>query len=85
VEAPYVQLFFYQRDHSQWLEACGLDCQTLAVFCRGPSSEHPNLPEQQDPEGTPRSSPTCKDHPLKGPPPRKGIPPSRELLTSLLI
>jgi hypothetical protein len=43
VEVPYVQLFFYLRNHSEWLEECELDSQTLIVLCRGLSSEPPNL------------------------------------------
>jgi hypothetical protein len=33
-EVPYVQLFFFLRDHLEWLNKCRLDTQTMVTLCK---------------------------------------------------
>jgi hypothetical protein len=35
-EVPYVQLFFFLRDHPEWLNKCRLDTQTMVTLCKKP-------------------------------------------------
>jgi hypothetical protein len=42
-EVPYVQLFFFLRDHSKWLNKCTLDTQTMITLYKKP----PNSLEQK--------------------------------------
>jgi hypothetical protein len=35
-EVPYVQLFFFLRDHPEWLSKCRLDTQTMVTLCKKP-------------------------------------------------
>jgi hypothetical protein len=37
-EVPYSQLFFFLRDHPEWLNKCRLDAQTIVTFCKKPIS-----------------------------------------------
>jgi hypothetical protein len=42
-EIPYVKLFFYLRDHPEWLREYKLDIQSMAALCKIP----PDLSQQQ--------------------------------------
>jgi hypothetical protein len=33
-EVPYIQLFFFLRDHPEWLSKCRLDTQTMVTVCK---------------------------------------------------
>jgi hypothetical protein len=35
-EVPYIQLFFYLRDHPKWLSKCRLDTQTMVTLYKKP-------------------------------------------------
>jgi hypothetical protein len=35
-KVPHVQLFFFLRDHPEWLNKFRLDTQTMATLCRKP-------------------------------------------------
>jgi hypothetical protein len=35
-KVPYVQLFFFLRDHPEWLNKCRLDTQTMVTLCKNP-------------------------------------------------
>jgi hypothetical protein len=35
-EVPYIQLFFFLRDHPKWLSNCRLDTQTMLNLYRKP-------------------------------------------------
>jgi hypothetical protein len=45
-EVSYVQLFFFLRDHPEWLSKCRLDTQTMVTLCKkSPNSlEKPKNP-----------------------------------------
>jgi hypothetical protein len=65
VEVPYVQLFFYLRDHPQWAKRCKFDSQTLAMVC---SNAYPDASSKM--ETSPEASPREKaEHP-----PHNGCP-----------
>jgi hypothetical protein len=52
-EVPYVQLFFFLRDHP-WLDKCRLDTQTMMTLCK----KLPNsLEEPKNPSGAPSVPP----------------------------
>jgi hypothetical protein len=36
IEVPCVQLFFFLRDHPEWLNKCRLDTQTMVTLCKKP-------------------------------------------------
>jgi hypothetical protein len=44
-EVPYVQLYFFLRDHPEWLNKCRLDTQTMVTLCKKP----PNSLEPKNP------------------------------------
>jgi hypothetical protein len=46
IEAPYVQLSFFLRDHPEWLSKCRLHTQTLVTLCK----KSPGSLEEPDPE-----------------------------------
>jgi hypothetical protein len=48
-EVPYVQLFFFLRDHPEWLSKCRLDTQTMVTLCKKP----PKSLEPKNPSDTP--------------------------------
>jgi hypothetical protein len=33
-KVPYIQLFFFLRDHPEWLSKCRLDTQTMVTLCK---------------------------------------------------
>jgi hypothetical protein len=39
-KVPYVQLFFFLRDHPEWLNKCRPDTQTMVTLCK----KNPKLP-----------------------------------------
>jgi hypothetical protein len=39
-EVPYVQLFFFRRDHPEWLNKCRIDTNTMVILSR----KAPKLP-----------------------------------------
>jgi hypothetical protein len=45
-EVPYAQLFFFLRDHSEWLSKFRLDTQTMVTLCKKP----PDSLEEPDPK-----------------------------------
>jgi hypothetical protein len=52
-EVPYVQLFFFLRDHPEWLNKCRLDTQTMVTLCKKP----PNSLEPKNPSNAPSAPP----------------------------
>jgi hypothetical protein len=48
-KVPYVQLFFFLRDHQEWLNKCRLDTQTMVTLCKKP----PNSLEPKNPSAPP--------------------------------
>jgi hypothetical protein len=52
-EVPYVQLFFFLRDHPVWLNKCRLDNQTMVTLCKKPS----NSLEPKNPSIAPSAPP----------------------------
>jgi hypothetical protein len=48
-EVPYIQLFFFLRDHPEWLNKCRLDTQTMVTLCKKP----PNSLEPKNPSDPP--------------------------------
>jgi hypothetical protein len=49
-EVPYVQLFFFLRDHPEWLDKCRLDTQTMVtLFQKPPNSLEPKNPSDAPP------------------------------------
>jgi hypothetical protein len=56
-EVPYVQLFFFLRDHPEWLNKCRLDTQTMVTLCKKKpqtplsqkTHQHPLFPLTQPP------------------------------------
>jgi hypothetical protein len=49
-EVPYVQLFFFLRDHPEWLNKSRLDTQTIISLCK----RSPNSLEPKNPSAPPR-------------------------------
>jgi hypothetical protein len=45
-EDPYIQLFFFLRDHTKWLSKCRLDIQTMVTFYK----KFPNSLEEPEPK-----------------------------------
>jgi hypothetical protein len=45
-EVPYIQLFFFLRDHPKWLSKCRLDIQTTMTLYKKP----PNSLEEPEPK-----------------------------------
>jgi hypothetical protein len=45
-DIPYVQLFFFLRDHPKWLSKCRLDTQTMVTLYKKP----PNSLEETEPK-----------------------------------
>jgi hypothetical protein len=45
-EVPYIQLFFFLRDHPKWLSKCRLDTQTMVTLYKKP----PNSLEEPEPK-----------------------------------
>jgi hypothetical protein len=37
-EVPYIQLFFFLRDHPKWLSKCRVDTQTMVTLYKKPSN-----------------------------------------------
>jgi hypothetical protein len=58
-EVPYVQLFFFLRDHPEWLNKCSLDTQTMVTLCKKP----PNSLEPKNPSNSP-STPLLPPYPV---------------------
>jgi hypothetical protein len=52
-EVPYVQLFFFLRDHPKWLNKCRLDTQTMVTLCK----KTPNSLEPKNPSDAPSAPP----------------------------
>jgi hypothetical protein len=52
-EVPYIQLFFFLRDHPEWLNKCRLDTQTMVTLCKKP----PNSLEPKNPSNSPSAPP----------------------------
>jgi hypothetical protein len=48
-KVPYVQLFFFLRDHPDWLNKCRLHTQTMVTLCKKP----PNSLEPKTPSAPP--------------------------------
>jgi hypothetical protein len=48
-EVPYIQLFFFLRDHPEWLNKCRLDTQTMVTLYK----KLPNSLEQKNPSNVP--------------------------------
>jgi hypothetical protein len=57
-EVPYVQLFFFLRDHPGWLKKCRIDTQTMVTLCKKP----PNSLEQKKKQ--PSNAPSAPPFPL---------------------
>jgi hypothetical protein len=53
-EVPYVQLFFFIRDHPEWLNKYRLDTQTMVTICKKP----PNSLEPKNPSDAPSDAPS---------------------------
>jgi hypothetical protein len=53
IEVPYVQLFFFLRDHPEWLNKCRLDTQTMVTLFKKP----PNSLEPKNPSNAPSAPP----------------------------
>jgi hypothetical protein len=74
-ELPYIQLFFYLRDHPEWLHNYYLDIQTLAILCK-PQDKHeeggPEKPLTNDKFPIPTSPPSA----LPSKPPQYSEPPN---------
>jgi hypothetical protein len=49
-EIPYVQLFFFLKEHFQWMKQCKGGTQTLTMVCR-------NTPKERDTCKTPPTTP----------------------------
>jgi hypothetical protein len=52
-EIPFVQLFFFLRDHPEWPNKYRLDIQTMKTLCKKP----PNSLEPKNPSDTPSAPP----------------------------
>jgi hypothetical protein len=52
-KVPYIQLFFFLRDHPEWLNKCRLDTQTMVTLCKKP----PNSLEPKIPSNAPSAPP----------------------------
>jgi hypothetical protein len=37
-EVPYIQLFFFLRDHPRWLSKCRVDTQTMVTLTKSPQT-----------------------------------------------
>jgi hypothetical protein len=49
-EVPYVQLFFFLRDHPEWLSKCRLDTKIMITLCKKlPNSLEPKNPSVLSP------------------------------------
>jgi hypothetical protein len=35
-EVPYIQVFFFLRNHPEWLNKCRLDTQLMVTLCKKP-------------------------------------------------
>jgi hypothetical protein len=46
IEVPYIQLFFFLRDHPKWLSKCRLDTQTMVTLYK----KLPNSLEEPEPK-----------------------------------
>jgi hypothetical protein len=57
-KVPYVQLFFFLKDHPEWLNKCRLDTQTMVTFCK----KTPNSLEPKNPSDAP-SAPLLPSYP----------------------
>jgi hypothetical protein len=57
-KVPYVQLFFFLRDHPKWLNKYRLDTQTMVTFYKKPpgSLEEQNPKKPSDAQGLPTMS-----------------------------
>jgi hypothetical protein len=53
-EVPYVQVFFFLRDHPEWLSKCRLDTQTMVTLCKKPPN---SLEEPKNPSDAPLTPP----------------------------
>jgi hypothetical protein len=75
-EIPYVQLFFFLKEHPQWVEWCKRGAQILTMVCK-------NMPKDGDTSKTPPVAPKRATPPLppKGneegdhPTPKAPLPP----------
>jgi hypothetical protein len=52
-EVTYIQLFFFPRDHPEWLNKCRLDTQTMVTLCK----KLPNSLEPKNPSNAPSAPP----------------------------
>jgi hypothetical protein len=50
---PYIQLFFFLRDHPEWMSKCRLDIQTMVILGKKP----PNSLEPKNPSDAPSDPP----------------------------
>jgi hypothetical protein len=52
-EVPYIQLFFFLRDHPKWLSKCRLDTQTVVTYYKKPlnSFEEPEPKKPSNAQG----------------------------------
>jgi hypothetical protein len=48
-EVPHVQMFFFLKDHPEWLNKCRLDTQTMVTLCKN----IPNSLESKNPSNAP--------------------------------
>jgi hypothetical protein len=53
-KVPYIQLFFFLRDHPEWLNKCSLDTQTMVILCKKPPN---SLEQKQNPSSAPSAPP----------------------------
>jgi hypothetical protein len=74
-KVPYIQLFFFPRDHREWVSKCRLDTQTIVTLGKNPpnSLEEPEPKKPSDAQGPPimskRASPMtemkCPEEPQR--------------------
>jgi hypothetical protein len=56
-KVPYVELFFFLRDHPEWLNKCRLDTQNMVTFCKKGSLVPKSLEEPKNPSDVPSAPP----------------------------
>jgi hypothetical protein len=58
IKVPYIQLFFFLRDHPKWLSKCELDIQTMVTLYKKPpnSLEEPEPKNPSNAQGPPTMS-----------------------------